>query len=291
MTELEIVLSNLHGVKKIAGGYQAICPCHDDKHQSLSVKDDNGKLLLYCHAGCSFESIIKALNLPPKRNNRAKLNDTPIITYDYTDKEGNLLYQVVRYYPKGFKQRRLVNDEWVWNLNGIQPTLYHLPEVLEAIKEDKLIFIVEGEKDADNLRKSGQVATSISGGISTKWAPSLVPLFQDARVIIIPDKDAPGQKYAYYVANLLYGWCALLKVITLPDKDVSDYLQIKTLDELFNIIYNTSGYIPTGVVSREEFNSWRGINQYLWQLLIKHKKKNYQYDKIILDEVLLSKDE
>ena len=270
MSELNIALTRLEGIKSISGGYQAKCPCHDDQHQSLSIKEIDGKLLLFCHAGCSFETIIKKLDL--KRGDDKII---PQITdiYDYTDAEGTLLYQVVRYQPKAFKQRRPDGDGgWLWDLKGITPTLYHLPEVLKAIKEGNLIWLVEGEKDVDNLRKAGQRATTISGGASTKWPPSLVPLFQDAKVVIIPDNDEPGRKYAQYVANLLYGWCSSLKIITLPDKDVSDYLGTKPVDTLLNIVYNTGEYIPIGVVTRDEFNSWRGVNQYLWQLLLKQKK-------------------
>ncbi len=278
MSELEIVLSKLESVKKIHGGYQARCPCHNDRVASLSLSENKeGRLLAYCHAGCSFESIIKALNL-------GRTNDNPVITntYDYTDADGNLLYQVVRYHPKSFRQRRPDGDGgWIWNLEGIQPTLYHLPEIVVAVEKGERIFIVEGEKDADNLRLQKQAATTISGGASSKWHPSLIPLFQDAKVVIIPDKDAPGMKYAQYVANLLYGWCSSLKLLdSLPAKDVSDYLEAGTIDNLLNIVYNTSEYIPAGAVTREEFNAWRGVNQYLWQLLLKRKIKKYKRYKL-----------
>ena len=143
LSEFELALSRLHGLNKTSNGYDAICPCHDDKHQSLSIAEKEGQFLAYCHAGCSFESIIKALDLWPDSNNMK-----PVITdtYDYTDAEGLLLYQVVRYQPKGFKQRRPDGrGDWVWDLKGITPTLYHLPEVIEAIKEEKQVFFVEGE--------------------------------------------------------------------------------------------------------------------------------------------------
>ena len=287
MTEFELALSRLDGVRKVGGGFMARCPCHKDLKQSLSVTEGkDGKALIYCHAGCEYSNIIKAMDLRRDRN-----NDTPVITaiYDYTDAEGKSLYQVVRFHPKNFKQRRYDEERgWVWNLNGIQPTLYHLPELIQAITEGKQMFIVEGEKDADNLRKNGQVATTISGGASTKWHPSLVPLFEGAKVIIIPDNDDAGRKYAKYVADMIYGWCSSLKIITLPStignilpvKDVSDYLNIPaiTIDNLLNIVYNTGEYIPTGAVTRDEFNSWRGVNQYLWGLLLKqktYKKKRY----------------
>ncbi len=273
-----MALSKLDGIKKIANGYQARCPCHDDKHQSLSVTEKDGKLMLYCHAGCEFTDIIKALDLLPDRT-----NDIPVITntYDYTDAEGTLLYQVVRYKPKAFKQRRPDgNGNWIWDMKGITPTLYHLPEVIQSIKDYGLIWVVEGENDVDNLRKVGQVATTISGGASSKWPPNLVPLFLNAIVAIIPDWDGPGRKYAQYVANLLYGWTTSLKIIALPSKDVSDYFdEGKTIDDLFNILYKTGEYIPTGAVTRDEFESYRGVNRYLWRILLR-QKLHKRHDKL-----------
>ncbi len=48
LAEIDIALAQLEGVRKIAGGYQAKCPCHNDKHQSLSIAEKGGKLMLYC---------------------------------------------------------------------------------------------------------------------------------------------------------------------------------------------------------------------------------------------------
>ncbi len=278
ISEIDLALARLEGVKKIAGGYQAKCPCHNDQHQSLSVAEKDGKIMLFCHAGCSFESIIKALDLRPQNDN---IPPQIVATYDYFDADGKLLYQVVRYHPKSFKQRRPDGSGgWIWDLKGITPTLYHLPDVLEAIKEEKLIWIVEGEKDVENLRTVGQVATTISGGASTKWAPNLIPLFFNSTIAIIPDQDEPGRKYAQYVANLLYGWCISLKVITLPLKDVTDYLETKTVDNLLNIVYNTREYIPVGAVTRDEFNELRGLNIYLLRsLMVKRNSTKRIYNK------------
>ncbi len=288
-TEYDIAISQLH--KKRQTDKNFICPCHDDKEGSLSIHcGENGKVLINCFAGCSFNDIVKKLDLRPD-----KTNDTPIIinTYDYTNEAGELQYQVVRYHPKSFKQRRPDGNDWIWNLNGITPTLYHLPEVLQAIKDCKTIWIVEGEKDVDNLRKAGQVATTINGGASSKWPPSLIPQFLNATVAIIPDSDEPGRKYAQYVANLLFGWCSSLKIVNLPLKDVSDYLDSgKTIDNLLNICHNTSEYIPSGIVTREEFNELRGLCIYTMRHLLWEKKEsnkertntNYIYTSIIEDE-------
>lgn len=278
MSELDIALSRLEGVKKISGGYQAHCPCHEDKHQSLSISENDGKLLVYCHAGCSFDVIIKALDLRPVGK-----NSTPDITntYDYTDAAGNLLYQVVRYHPKTFKQRRPDGaGGWIWDLKGMKPVLYHLPEVTQAVTDNKLIWVVEGEKDVENLRKAGEVATTISGGAASKWPPEMVTLLHSATCCIIPDNDEPGHKYANYVANLLYGWCASVKVITLDAKDVSAYLEANSVDNLRDILYNTKEYVPGGAVTREEFNELRGFNLYLLKTLRQKssRKRVSRYD-------------
>lgn len=278
MSELEQAITKLKA-KKVGTQYQATCPCHDDKHASLSISETpEGKLLAYCHAGCSFESIIKELDLPTNKK------EAPVITntYDYTDREGNLLYQVVRYHPKTFKQRRFVNGEWVWNLKGLKPTPYKLPETLQGIANHQIIFIVEGEKDVLTLVKHGQIATSISGGASTKWPPSLIPLFEGANVVILPDQDEPGKKYAQYVASILSGWTTSLKVINLPLKDVSDYLESHTIDSLLNMVYNGKEYTPLNTVTRDEFESFKGVNRYLWNQIRtyngKRKRKYNEYN-------------
>lgn len=282
MTEFEIALSRLGGIRKAGKGYLATCPCHHDQHQSLSLTEGNdGKALLYCHAGCEYGDIIKALNLEliPKIG-ISDQSPQIVAIYDYTDMDGELLYQVVRYQPKNFKQRKPdAAGGWTWNIDGIQKTLYHLPEVIQAIRGNRRVFVVEGEKDADNLCRQGQTATTLSGGASTRWPPYLIPLFENANVCIIPDNDEPGIKYAHYVASILVGWCKSLKLVTVPiGQDVSDYLGVQSIDNLLNMVDNAGEYEPQGAVTRAEFESWKAVNLYLWQLLRRKKKRVSKYD-------------
>jgi hypothetical protein len=47
------------------------CPGHDDRHRSLSWTWSNGRLLLYCFAGCGYEAILDAVPpLPHARPSR-----------------------------------------------------------------------------------------------------------------------------------------------------------------------------------------------------------------------------
>jgi hypothetical protein len=44
--------------------WMACCPAHQDKSPSLSISQSNdGKILLYCFAGCSIEEITDALGI------------------------------------------------------------------------------------------------------------------------------------------------------------------------------------------------------------------------------------
>lgn len=58
----ETLTRNLGG--RWHGGYGMVrCPAHPDTNPSLSIKDgDNGRLLLFCHAGCEFSAIVAALS-------------------------------------------------------------------------------------------------------------------------------------------------------------------------------------------------------------------------------------
>jgi hypothetical protein len=63
MSHLENLLSRLAKVKGRAGNYTACCPAHEDKSPSLAVKEQDGKIILHCFAGCSVENIVGAVGM------------------------------------------------------------------------------------------------------------------------------------------------------------------------------------------------------------------------------------
>ena len=63
-TQIENVLSKLEKVRRNGSGYQALCPGHEDENPSLSIDTgDDGRVLVFCHAGCSFDSIVQSLGM------------------------------------------------------------------------------------------------------------------------------------------------------------------------------------------------------------------------------------
>lgn len=184
------------------------CPCHPDgtKHNKRSARTwplPDGAAGIKCFAGCNPRDILQALGFDLSDSDHRQ--QEPEATYDYRDKNGLLLYQVVRFPGKRFRQRRPDGKGgWIWDLKGIQPLLYRLPEVIEAVKRGETIFICEGERDADNLAALGLVATTNSGGAG-KWQDSFSDYLIGADVVILPDNDGPGRKHAEKVAISVRG--------------------------------------------------------------------------------------
>jgi hypothetical protein len=78
---------------------------------------------------------------------RSSENKKIVATYPYHDEAGDLLFQVVRDDPKGFRQRQPDGKGgWDWSMKAVRRVLYQLPKVVEAVTSKQTIFIAEGEK-------------------------------------------------------------------------------------------------------------------------------------------------
>lgn len=220
------------------GSWMARCPAHDDHDPGLSITEgDDGRVLLRCHAGCDFAHICNVLGLRPtdlrperteKRRNGSAPQKRIVETYRYVDENGALLFEVVRFEPKDFRQRRPDGKgDHVWNLDGVRRVLYRLPEVNEAVEAQRALFVDEGEKDANALAALGLCATTCPQGAG-KWRPEYNESLRGAHIVVSPDNDAPGRKHADQVARSLHGIAASVRVLELPDLppkgDVSDWI-------------------------------------------------------------------
>lgn len=229
------ILSRLQGVKRKGEGWIARCPAHDDHTPSLSIRHgDDGRTLLHCHAGCTPEAVCAALNITTADlfADETKLTQQQLVTtYPYHAAGGKLLFEVVRYDPKDFKQRRpdaTAIDGWTWNTRGVEKVLFRLPETLAAIQSGKFIFLCEGEKDVLAMVKRNLPASCNPGGAG-KWQDSFSETLRGAKVVIIADKDTPGREHAQLVAGKLHGVAKSIRVLELPDlngkpvKDAFDF--------------------------------------------------------------------
>ena len=65
---LDDVLDRLQGVRKTSHKRAtARCPAHADSDPSLSVSEGSTCIIMHCFAGCSFEEIVRAIDLEPQQ--------------------------------------------------------------------------------------------------------------------------------------------------------------------------------------------------------------------------------
>ncbi|PIR24838.1 MAG: hypothetical protein COX62_05815 [Deltaproteobacteria bacterium CG_4_10_14_0_2_um_filter_43_8] len=225
---------------KITTGSQAIgcCPLHEDRNPSFSCNCNDGTW--FCH-GCGekgnvYQFAEKLGVEAPENENKwcEKMNE--VERYTYEDEKGDPLFQVRRYEPKTFRQFHWDGSAWKSGLNGIRRVLYKLPQIIN----EPIIYVVEGEKDAETLWRWNIPATTCSSGAG-KWRDEYSQNLRGKKIVIIPDQDQAGKKHAEQVAQSLWEKVESIKIVTLnKGKDISDWkAQGGTLEEFRSLIVNT----------------------------------------------------
>jgi len=233
--------------RKAAGrGVSVRCPSHEDGTASLSIgRSRDGGVILKCFAGCRTEDIVARMGLtmkdlfaetkptpgykwhPPAvtaaTTSSEEPEERPVLDkiYSYTDALGRELYQALRLKPKSFRQRHRVGDDWVWNMDGVERVLYRLPEVMKS----ETVWIVEGEKDADNLAALGFCSTCNVGGAG-KWLDGYTESLIGKEVVLCGDNDDAGRKHIELVFDSISVKAKSVRIVKLPEtiKDASDYI-------------------------------------------------------------------
>ena len=236
MLSIQEFLSRLGNVKHSGNGYIACCPAHEDKNPSLSVglSDDGKKILIHCHAGCADADILGRLGLKMSDLFIKDVPDSAAPTkstrYEYRDEDGTLLYTKIRYdKPDGSKSFSYKQPNGSRKLEGAKRVPYNLPAVCAA----DTVYFVEGEKCADAVINQGCVATTLDCGANSKWKEEYGEYFDGKQIVILPDNDAPGAKYAKMIKRNL-PWAVIKLLPDLKAKgDVADWLAAgHSMDEI-----------------------------------------------------------
>jgi predicted DNA-binding protein (UPF0251 family) len=186
---------------------------------------------------------------PPKANGKdrgATPKKVTAATFEYQNESGAVAYAIERVEylkadgthvlnkdgkrKKAFSQRRPDPDRpgsWLWNVDGVAKVPYRLPEVIEAVATERVVFVVEGEGKVDTLTQLGVVATCNAGGAG-KWQASFSDHLRGADVVLVPDNDEPGFRHISDVGTSLVGVAARTRVLLLPGLgpkgDIKDWL-------------------------------------------------------------------
>ena len=223
-----------------------------DRNPSLSVTDADGKLLLKCHGGCSQNDVwaaVRDLGLLPQLSEwveplvirpinghhpaPVQIPRTPVQfppaprqvhmtdEWEYLDEHGVVLFVKQRFWTsdtkgKTYKLLRVMSDGTRQaSMQGARVIPYRLSDVLEAKLQAKPVFICEGEKAADALASIGVFCSTSHTGAGS-WPAANSTWFADLNIVLVPDNDAPGYRYASLVASALLPIAKSIRLLALP---------------------------------------------------------------------------
>lgn len=184
-----------------------------------------------------------------------------VTRYEYTDQYGTVKHAQLRQHrPVTYTRRGVESDTiakkflqqrpddaggWADGLGDVEPLLYRLPDLLEAIANRRRVFILEGEKDCDRLAELSEVGTTNPGGASNlRTSHASVLAKSSGELLAVLDRDIAGYTRGIKLTSQLRDsrLQLLLPRTTEPHSDLSDHLDAgHGLDQL----------IPTSVAELE----------------------------------------
>jgi hypothetical protein len=246
--DLQTLLVELTGIESRGHGYPCPNPSHEQTGRTppVSVSMNGGYQIWHCHpcdtGGTAIDALMLAHGLDEAgafeelRDRTGHSQDRwshpqLVATYTYVDEQGGALFEVGRFEPgfdgkpKSFVQRQPGRSDWRGGIEGVRRVPYRLPELIAGVQAGKVIYVVEGEKNVDDLRRLGLVATCNPGGAG-KWRPEFTEYLRGAKVAIVADKDKPGRRHAIDVVRSLEGVAAVVRIGEAAEgcHDVSDHL-------------------------------------------------------------------
>jgi hypothetical protein len=241
--QLEHLKNTLHNFHSAGNNqYYANCPTHDDKHDSLSIKIGNTeKLILTCHAGCSWKDILKATGLWRDLTNNNHLTIEQLAEHKALPvnflKESMGLIQLkdgveIPYFnenktkaPRSRKRTNLVAKEGSYWLGSSEESIvsYGLQFLDEAIEQGYL-FINEGESDTWTFIHHNRPSLGTPGiELVNK---TIIPQYLEkiSKLYCIQEPDNSGTKFIENLRNRfeVIGYEGQAFAVKLPTKDVND---------------------------------------------------------------------
>jgi hypothetical protein len=226
-----------HGLELRREGREWVCSCPLHEERTPSFKINPEKQLFHCH-GCGaggsvidLHAALKGITIGEAMRQLAGKGASEarreVAVYDYQDAAGKVVFQIVRYSDKTFRARQRVNGRWVWNIEGVEPVPYRLPELLAGPAS---VWVVEGEKDVETLREIRQTATCNPFGAG-KWKSQYSEHLRGLHVWLVPDNDEKGRGHAREVFASLDGVAACVRWLDLPakfnDKQIKDISDLR----------------------------------------------------------------
>jgi len=175
--------------------------------------------------------------------------------YTYKDKNGNILFYIVRTKDKKFYPLGYGDDGEIYMRRPDFKTLYRAERLSN---DDRFVLVVEGEKTADaaaQIFQKADVVTWVGGANNVKsgdWT-----LLNNRRVVLWPDNDKAGIDAMKEIAALIDSpeiyLCDVSKLA--PKQDLADDLPMDLIKAVFNSKKNIAKPPVEGSINGSSFIS------------------------------------
>jgi hypothetical protein len=249
------ILSRLKGVHKTGTGWQARCPGHDDVHASLSIAEGvDGRILVNCHAGCTFDHIVYSVGLKPSDffggsvipegvtlqqlsgytsidqsalssfglHEQANNSGAPQVVIPYADEVGLFIRDKIRNKLSG-------PAKFTWG-PGKGAHVYGQWWLPEARKNGWLI-VTEGESDAWAMWRAGIPAIALPGASMVKLLLRM-DLEDVESIWVAHDNDEAGEKMMTALSHMLSSGDISVRPLPIPSEynDVLEWYKGKGIE-------------------------------------------------------------
>lgn len=240
-------------VIEIPNGIKFCCLYHLDKNASAYLARGKIRPVGYCHvcgkiySRLSKDAGIRKQFIPSWRTYIERREKRRIeAVYNYVSCNGLYAYTKIRLEEKKLLYGIVENERFSYGLPSNRPkksyrAIYgNIKAIQRAIQGGQPIFIPEGEKDCDTLKRQGYTAFTYGG--ATDWQPELAELVKGANVIILADNDDPGIKVANTILRDIQAVVKSAKIIIpMPDQpkaDITDYFEAGHTKQEFEQMIN-----------------------------------------------------
>jgi len=251
--------------------FKFCCPFHADSTPSCNFNPTKGcfhcfakqcnergttyKLLKKLSGGNGQEAIKRIARAKGMEIEYSDPDSKAVAVYNYIDQFQTLKKQVLRLPNddagnRQFRQRSLAPFGWIYKTSGVKPILFNR----WFIEFADTVLITEGEKDAVTVTelalqgRNGMAFGTTSGGADS-WNPVLAKDLRCRRVVILPDNDEAGKRYADEVEESLRAEGIEYRRASFHGtgaKDVTEYMETHSTEDLVRLIGVDWVRVPDG---------------------------------------------
>lgn len=228
-------------LKILSGGRGGVGASPVRREGKASVKHEKKPPKMYDHLHLAELAIWEMLKREYNQGGR----------WEYTDKEGTPVAYITRWNKslstkKEFRPITVTAQGFYIGKPESGYPIYNLPAILKSW--DETVFLVEGEKCANAVNKLGLLATTTPHGANGIRCCDLAPL-AGRNIIIIPDNDEPGMKYAETIKE------SLLKLTPRPKVSIFKLSGLEPKEDIYDWIEARSSSTKTEVIEmlRQEY--------------------------------------